>query len=87
MKKIDIVRERVLASVFAAGNKSAAMTNPTHDMVEGTKVFIKAAVDFLCSIANADELEADANDEAVELVARILADRVCRMLAVAGGIL
>ncbi len=87
MKKIDMVRERVLASVYEAGDRSAAMTNPTHDMVEGAKIFIKAAIDFLCSIVNTDALEADADDEAVELVSRILADRVCKMLAVAGGIL
>ena len=86
MKKIDVIREKVLESVYEAGDRSAAAANPTHNMIEGTKVFIKAATDFLCSMVDTNQLEADnVDDEGLKKVAYVLAYRLCRMLAVAGG--
>ena len=87
MRKIERVRELVIMSINEAGDRSAVDTNPSHDMIEGTKVFIKAAVDFLCSIVDTNKLEAndDDDDEAVKRVADAIVYRVCKMLAVAGG--
>lgn len=76
--KIDRIRELAVASINKSGDAAAAMCNPTHDMVEGTKVFIQGAVDFLCSLIDIEKLER--NDPPDEAVADALASRVVNIL-------
>lgn len=81
--KIDRIRELVIKSVSKAGERSAAITHPPHSMVEGTKVFIHAATDYLCSLVNLSRLEHENPSD--DIVADAIAFRICKMLSVAGG--
>lgn len=79
--KIDRIRELAIASINKSGDRSAALCGPPHELVEGTKVFIRGAVDFLCSLIDIEKLEKVNPPD--EEVADVLASRVVNMLRAA----
>ncbi len=85
--RIDMIRAIAVKSVNDAGDRSAKYTYPSHDMVEGTKVFIRGAVDFLCSLIDEAKLnEMPVYDAIVEEhIAYGVASRVVGMLMIAAS--
>lgn len=83
--RIDGIRVRAVKSVNDAGDISANYLHPPHDLIEGTRVFIQGAVDFLCSLID----EARLNEMPVynatieEHIAHSVASKVVGMLWIA----
>ncbi|KKM26672.1 hypothetical protein LCGC14_1582360 [marine sediment metagenome] len=83
--RIDRIRALAVKSVNAAGDRAAEHTPPSHDLREGTRVFISAAVDFLCSLIDDARMNTVPIPETMleELVANAIASKVVDMLRIA----
>ncbi len=88
--RIETIRVIAIKSINDTyyGERSAEYTNPSHKTVEGTKVFVRGAVDFLCSLL--DETKIDSipmpYDIVIEHIAHNIAAKVVEMIWIAAGI-
>ncbi len=83
--RIETIRVIAVKSINDAGERAAEYTNPSHKLVEGTKVFIRGAIDFLCSLLDDTKIDSIPMpyDRVDEHIAHEIASKVMKMLQIA----